>query len=269
MRHERGEEENTRAVLGADCTVILLMKSSEALGAHPVTCKWVETRAKCSARTANIFCLASAFVLYVQCTPSVTPLQCSGVLAQQSHCQLNTVIMLALDTQRQTAAFDLHSKSPRTDRHGPHQRRPNALPKPSGSLLPPRLPKRIPHRLVPHLTPKAIALHLALNHIKRVTRYPECLARQTSVERDFHRRYVLALHLVALHVLVHEILECEKPHAVGLCFSVQCDRLAAVEASQHAPVGRELLDAVPWAIIQTIRAVRLRLQPDPDVFDGA
>ena len=77
-------------------------------------------------------CVALYSVVFVHQTygPRRTPCN-TRVSAQKTHCQFNTSILLVMSPRTEEENDDLHSKSPRTDRHGPHQRRSNTLPKSS------------------------------------------------------------------------------------------------------------------------------------------
>ena len=161
---------------------------------------------------------------------------------------------------------DLHSKSPSTDRHRPHQRRSNTLPESSRTFLPPRLSKCISHRLVPLVLAKAIALHLTLDHIKRIARYPKSFTRKATIERNLVTRDILTLDTVALHVLIHQILKRQKPHSISLRFTIQRHCLATVEAVENSSVGGKFLNTIPRPPVQPRLTMRLRLQPYPHML---
>jgi len=129
------------------------------------------------------------------------------------------------------------------------------------------LSETIPHSLISLLGAKPIALHLTLHHIERITRDPQRLASKATIQRNLGRGHLLPLDAVPPRVGIHEVLEGEKPHAVGLGLAQHGDRLAAIQAAEDALVRADLADAVERAGIQPRRAVRLRLQPDAHVLD--
>lgn len=164
----------------------------------------------------------------------------------------------------------LHGKSPRADRQCPHQRGTNAFPKSPPALHPPRLSETVRHASVPSLRAEAIALHLALNHIERVARQPQHLARQAAVQRNARGGDFLSGDTLARGVGVHHPLKGAEPGPVRLRLAQHRDRLPTVQVPPRAPrLRRDLADAVHRAPVQSRRPVRLRLQPDPDVLDGA
>lgn len=164
-----------------------------------------------------------------------------------------------------------HRKSPRADRHSPHQRRPNPFPKPSPPLRPPRLPETIPHIRIPLLpNPKPITLHLTLDHIERITRHPQRFPGDATVKRHLRTTDFLPRVSVARHVTVHQELEGQEPDAIGLGFAQQGHGLAAVEAGEDAGLGGDLADAVEGPGVEALGwRVGLGLEADADVFDGA
>lgn len=109
-----------------------------------------------------------------------------------------------------------HSKSPSANRHRPQQRRPHPLPKPPPPFPPPRLPHTINHPLVPHPRPKPITLHLALDHIKRITPQPQRLPRQPAIPRHLPRLDLLPPHPPPLPFPIHQILKTQEPEPVRL-----------------------------------------------------
>ena len=155
------------------------------------------------------------------------------------------------------------------DRHSPHQRRRDALPEAPRTLGPPRLREAVPHGLVLLVLAEPVRLHLALDDVERVAAQPQHLAREAAVRRDLERRDVLPVDAVAPRVRVHHPLEAEEPEPVRLRLTHHRDGRAAVHAPEEALVGAQLAHAVHGALVQPPLAVRLRLQPDADVLDGA
>ena len=88
-------------------------------------------------------------------------------LAERSHGQFRTIIMSAFSPIPHIEC-NLHSKSPRRNRHSPHQRRRNTSPEASHPFPCPRLRKSIPHTLVLLLCPESIRLHFRLDDVERV-----------------------------------------------------------------------------------------------------
>lgn len=119
------------------------------------------------------------------------------------------------------------------------------------------------------LRTESIALHLTLDHVKRVAAQPQDLTGKTTVGRDLDAGDLLALDVVTLGVLVHQVLEGQKPGTVGLGFSEIRDILASVETAQHASLRNEFPDAVERTAVQAGLAVRLRLQADADMLNGS
>lgn len=161
-----------------------------------------------------------------------------------------------------------HSKSPRADRHRPQQRWPNSLPKPSCPLHPIRLRETIPHRRIFLVRSKTVTLHFALHNIKRIATQPQRLPCQASIRRDFDLRNLVSFYTIARSVCIHHVLECQKPHSVGLRLADDCDRFTSVQAGENAFVRGELPDAIYRARVEMCGAMGLRLQADTDVFDG-
>lgn len=119
------------------------------------------------------------------------------------------------------------------------------------------------------LRTESVALHLTLDHVEGVATQPQDLTGKTTVGRDLDAGDLLALDVVALGVLVHQVLEGQKPGTVGLGFSEIRDVLAPVETAQHASLSNEFPDAVEGSAVQAALAVRLRLQADTDVLNGS
>jgi hypothetical protein len=164
-----------------------------------------------------------------------------------------------------------HGKRSRTDRHRPQQSWPDPLPEAAHALGPPGLREAVPHGLVSLPLAEPIRLHLALHHVQRVARQPQRLARQAAVQRDLVRGDPVSRHARPPGVRVHQPLEGEEPHAVGLGLAQHRDRLAAVQAVRESPAGcrYQLAHAVPGPAVQPPGPMRLRLQPDADMLDGA
>jgi len=129
------------------------------------------------------------------------------------------------------------------------------------------LSETIPHSLISLFRAEPIALHLTLHDIERIARDPQRLASQPPIQRNLGRGDLLALDAVAARVRIHQILEGEEPHAVGLCLAQDGDGLAAVQAARDALVGADLAHAVERPAVEPCCAVRLRLQPDAHVLD--
>ena len=161
---------------------------------------------------------------------------------------------------------NLHSKRASTDRHGSQQRRTDPLPEPPEAFRPPSLREAVTHALIPLVGPEPVALHLALDDIKRVTGQPEGLAGQSTVGGDADLRDLLAPDAVAPRVRVHQVLVGQEPDTVGLGFAEDRDGLAAVDARQHAFVRGQFAHAVDRPRVQSVGAVGLRLQSDPYVL---
>ncbi|KAJ8106421.1 hypothetical protein OPT61_g9547 [Boeremia exigua] len=120
-----------------------------------------------------------------------------------------------------------------TDRHRPQQRRANTLPEPPSALLRPHLRKAVPHTPILLILAKPIALHLALNHIKRIAANPQHLSREPAIPSDLQRGDLLALDMIARRIRIHQVLKRRKPHAVRLRLTQKRHGRAAV----HAAVG--------------------------------
>src|SRR5271155_1896242 len=163
----------------------------------------------------------------------------TSLLIQPCH-KLVRILLSNLNT-----SGNLHSKRARTNRHRPYQRWPYPFPKTHYPLPRPCLLEAVPHALEFLTRSKAITLHFALNHVKRITRNPQRLTRKTTVKRNFGARNRLSRRVVALHVRIHEIFKSQKPHAVGLCFAQHRHRLSVEQALHHTLVPRQLADAVP------------------------
>lgn len=157
----------------------------------------------------------------------------------------------------------------RTHRRSPQKRRPNSSPETCKTLLPERLRKSIPHALVPLLLAEAVRLHLRLDDIEWVRAQPQRLTSQRTISRDFPGRNLGASDVVARRVAVHQVLEGQEPGAVGLRFTDQSDGCSTVEALRHARGSGQFADAVDGPGVQAACAMRLRLQADTDVLDGA
>lgn len=119
------------------------------------------------------------------------------------------------------------------------------------------------------LSAKAVGLHLALDNVEGVASQPEDLSGKTSVQGNLVGGNLLAVDAVARGVRVHEVLEGGEPRAVGKGLSPDRHGLAAVQAAEGAVVGADLADAVEGPVVEAPRAVRLALQADADVLDGA
>lgn len=169
----------------------------------------------------------------------------------------------------ETVGVNVHSKSTRRHRHSPKQGRSNTLPEARQSLNGIRLLEAVGHALELLLGAEAVALHLTLDHVEGVAGQPERLTGQTTVSSDLQAGNVLALDVVALGVLVHEVLESQKPGSVGLGFTEIGDVLAAEETLEDTALVAELADAVDGSVVQTISSVGLGLQTDTDVLNGA
>jgi hypothetical protein len=187
--------------------------------------------------------------------------------AEKSHRHLNPKTRVSTETAVNANRYHLHSKRACGNWHGPYERGSNTLPKPSRALQLPRLRETIPHGLEPLLCNKAFTLHLALHNIKWITRYPEHLASKTTVECDPGTRDLFSRDVIAPHVGVHKILECEKPTTIGLRFTQESDCGATVQAFKYPFARGEFLDAVKWATVEAFGAMGLSLQSDPHVFD--
>lgn len=116
---------------------------------------------------------------------------------------------------------------------------------------------------------KAVSLHLALDDVEGVAGKPEDFSGKAAVQGDLVGGDILAVDAVARGVRVHEVLESGEPSAVGKGLSPDRHGLAAVQAAQGAVVGADLADAVQGPVVQAALAVRLALQADADVLDGA
>jgi hypothetical protein len=95
------------------------------------------------------------------------------------------------------------NKRARAHWHRPQQRRSDAPPKATHALSPPRLGKAIAHTLVLHRVPKAIALHLALDHVEWVATNPQHLSRESTVQGHLERANLVALDVVARRIGIH------------------------------------------------------------------
>lgn len=165
--------------------------------------------------------------------------------------------------------INVHSKSTRRHWHSPKQGRTNTLPEAGQTLNSIRLLEAVGHALELLLGAEAVALHLTLDHVKGVAGQPERLTGQTTVGSDLQAGDVLALDVVALGVLVHEVLKSQEPGSVGLGFTEVSDVLAAEETLEDTALVAELADTVDGTVVQTVSSVRLGLQTDTDVLDGA
>ena len=123
--------------------------------------------------------------------------------------------------------------------------------------------------MILHCRTEAIALHLTLHHIERITGQPQGLAGKSTISRHFEGRDVFARNPIARGVAVHQVLEGEEPDTISLRFTHNRDELAAIETPEHAFVRRNLLDAVDGAGVQAGSAAGLGLKSDTDVFDWA
>lgn len=119
------------------------------------------------------------------------------------------------------------------------------------------------------LSAKAVGLHLALDNVEGVAGQPEDLSGKASVQGNLVGGDLLAVDAVARGVRVHQVLERGEPRAVGKGLSPDGHGLAAVQAAEGAVVGADLADAVEGPAVEAPRAVRLALQADADVLDGA
>lgn len=164
---------------------------------------------------------------------------------------------------------NLHSKCTRRHRHGPQQGRANTLPKTSKALNGVCLLKAVSHTAKFLLSTKPIALHLALDNIERVAAQPQRFTSQTTIGSDLQARNILSVHIVALCVLVHKVLERQEPHAVCLDLTQVGHSLATEDTAKHAHLGRELANAVQWSTVQATGTVWLGLETDTDVLDRA
>lgn len=193
-------------------------------------------------------------------------------LVDQSHRELDPAhphSQSPICSQQDKTTKHLRSKRPRTDRHGPQQRRPDAPPEPGHALSSPRLREAVSHALVLLVRPEAVALHLALHHVEGVATDPERFARQPAVKGHLERADLIALNTVPPGICIHEVLERGEPNTVRLGFAEECDRRPAIRAAEQALVRRKLSYAVDGAVVQPAGAMRLRLQPDANVLDGA
>ena len=175
-------------------------------------------------------------------------------------------------------AKPLHGKSPRADGHRTGHRGRNPSPEPSPPFPSPRLAHAIRHPGVLHAGAEAVALHLALDDVEGVAGEPEALARESAVERhppltDIFARFRFSNPAVVVvaagHVGVHHPLEGAEPGAVRGRFAQHRHQLAAVEVPRRARarLPGDVPDAVERAGVEPLRAVRLRLQSDPNVLD--
>lgn len=120
------------------------------------------------------------------------------------------------------------------------------------------------------LCPKPIRLHLTLDHIQRVTAQPKRLARQSTVQGNLVTRDLFAINLVSGRIRIHQPLKRQEPQAVRLRLAQHRHHLAPVQPRQHAArLLAELAHAVPRTRIQPAGAVRLGLQADAHVLNGA
>lgn len=196
-------------------------------------------------------------------------------LAQRSHRHFDTISPVSTRGKKGSKIRNwkekenIHKEGTRGHGHGPQQSGPKSLPETTQTLRGVGLLKAVAHGLELLLVTEAIALHLALYHIKRIAAQPERLTRNTTVCRDLETGDVLALDVVALGVLVHQIFERQEPHAVRLRLTQVGHRLAAEEAPHHAIMRRQFADAVQRPGVQPVCAVRLGLQTDTHVLDRA
>lgn len=161
----------------------------------------------------------------------------------------------------------IHNEGSSRHRHSTQKSRTQTLPEATQPLSGVGLLEAVGHALELLLGAEAVTLHLTLDHVEGVAAQPEGLTRQTTVCGDLHAGDILALDVVALGILVHQVLERQEPHTVGLGLTEVGDILAAVESLQHAFVGGEFADAVDRATVEAVRAVGLRLQPDTNVLN--
>lgn len=143
----------------------------------------------------------------------------------------------------------VHSKCSSRHRHSPQQSWANTLPETSQSLSSISLLEAVPHADELPLSTESITLHLTLDNIQRVAAQPERLTGHTTIRGDLQAGNILALDVVALGVLVHEELERQEPHTVGLDFTEVGHSLTSEKTPHHAFVGRELLDAVNGTVV--------------------
>lgn len=162
-----------------------------------------------------------------------------------------------------------HGKGARAHRHSPSQCRSNALPESPEAIGAVCRGEAGPHGRVLLLSAKAVGLHLALDDIEGVAGKPEDFSGKASVQGDLVGGDVFAVDAVARGVRVHQVLKGGEPGAVGKGLSPDGHGLAAVQAAQGAVVGADLADAVQGPVVELPCAVRLALQADADVLDGA
>lgn len=158
-----------------------------------------------------------------------------------------------------------------TSRHGhsTQQGWAQTLPEPAESLRSKCLFEAIRHALILLLCSETVALHLALDNVEGVASYPQGFAGQTTVDSYFPARNVFTRYLVASGIQIHEILEGQEPHTVGLRLSPDCYHLAAVQPAEDTFVSRQFTNAVNRAVVQALCTVRLGLKPDTDMLNWA
>lgn len=145
--------------------------------------------------------------------------------------------------------MNIHDECSSRHRHSSQQSGANALPEASKTLDCIGLLEAVCHALELLLSPEAIALHLTLHNVEWVAAQPKRLTCQPTVGGDLETGDILALDIVALGILVHQVFKGQEPHAISLYFTEIGDVLTTVEAPQDASLSRELTDAVDRAIV--------------------
>lgn len=125
-------------------------------------------------------------------------------------------------------------------------------------------------------------MHLALDHVEGVAGEPETFARQAAVEGDAPLTDVFSslwrggggvgIGIAAGDVLVHHPFESAEPGAVRGRFPQHRHHLAPIQVPGRARARLlgDFSDAVHGPGVEPlVRAVRLRLQSDPNVLDRA
>lgn len=162
-----------------------------------------------------------------------------------------------------------NGKSTGAHGHGSEQCRRNALPETAGTLGTPRLREAVAHVDVLLVGSETVRLHLALDHVKGVAGEPEHLTGEATVECNLPGGDVFAIDVVARGVRVHHVLKSGEPGAVGESLTPDGDSLTAVNGLEDTVVDANLADAIDGAIVQTSGAMRLALQTNTNVLDGA
>ena len=132
----------------------------------------------------------------------------------------------------------------------------------------PHLREAVTHALVLQILSETITLHLALDHIERVTADPQHFSCETTISGNLPCSNVLALDVVARSVRVHQVLEGGEPYTVGLCFTQESNCSSAVQTTEDTLVCGDLAYAVDGPVVQTSGSTGLGLQADTDVLDG-